>query len=251
MSRFNKTPPVVCVLLCAVAFAWSAKAQEGAVQHVHDPHIIKAGGVYYVFSTGNGIPIRRSRDLRQWENAGRVFNEDLPDWAVKAVPGAKFPWAPDILHFSGEYRLYYSISTFGSNRSCIGLAVNKTLDPHSPDYRWVDRGRVIESRSHDNWNAIDANPVLDMRGAPLAVPGIILERRQAAAAGCCQRQGLCRRHEAPFIGGAPRGERYRSPFHFPQRTILPVRLIRPLQPGSRERLQNHGGTSQANHRPIP
>ena len=55
------------------------------MQHVHDPHIVSAG---------KGIPIRHSCDLKQWKNAREVFDEDLPDWAAKAVPGAKFPWAP-------------------------------------------------------------------------------------------------------------------------------------------------------------
>ncbi len=72
-----------------------------------------------------------------------------------------FPWAPDILYFNGKYHLYYSISTFGSNRSCIGLVTNTTLDPQSKDYKWVDQGKVIESLKTDDWNAIDANPVMD------------------------------------------------------------------------------------------
>ena len=29
----------------------------------------------------------------------------------------------------------------GSQRSVIGLAVNKTLDPAARDYRWIDRDR--------------------------------------------------------------------------------------------------------------
>jgi hypothetical protein len=78
MNWSNKSLSIVCALLCNAAFVYSASAQEGAVQHVHDPHIIKAGGVYCVFSTGKGISIRRSRDLKRWGNAGRVFDEDVP-----------------------------------------------------------------------------------------------------------------------------------------------------------------------------
>ena len=136
----------------------------GAVQHVHDPSIIKEGSKYYIFSTGGGIPIRSSTDLIHWDVAGRVF-DNLPDWAKREVPGATCPWAPDISLVGNEYRLYYAISTFGHNRSCIGLAINKTLDRNSPNYHWVDRGKVIESRpDQDNWNAIDPNFVLDRSG---------------------------------------------------------------------------------------
>jgi arabinan endo-1,5-alpha-L-arabinosidase len=135
-------------------------AQQGDVSRVHDPHIIKEAGYYYIFCTGRGIPIRQSSDLINWKIAGRVFDK-LPDWAKQEIPGAVSPWAPDILYFNGKYHLYYSISTFGSNRSCIGLATNTTLDPQSKDYKWVDQGKVIESFKTDDWNCIDANPVMD------------------------------------------------------------------------------------------
>jgi arabinan endo-1,5-alpha-L-arabinosidase len=140
-------------------------AQEGAVKRVHDPCIIKAGDSFYLFSTGPGVPIRRSPDLFRWELAGRVFDAQ-PAWFAREVPGATGAWAPDIARFGGEYRLYYSVSTFGSNRSCIGLATNRTLDPADPEYRWVDHGPVLRSSRRDDFNAIDPNVVLDEEGKP-------------------------------------------------------------------------------------
>ena len=69
--------------------------------------------------------------MLQWSNFGKVFDK-VPDWAPKAVPGSRGScWAPDISFFGGKYHLYYSVSTFGSRLSCIGLATNKTLDPAS------------------------------------------------------------------------------------------------------------------------
>lgn len=156
---------LVTVLVMTV-FPPSFQGQDGAVQRVHDPHIFREGGFYYIVSTGPGIPIRRSKDLFHWEVIGRVFAE-VPKWAREAVPGVRSLWAPDISYFNGEFRLYYSVSTFGSNRSCIGLATNKTVDPTSKDYRWVDQGKVVESRpGRDDWNAIDANHVFDPQNRP-------------------------------------------------------------------------------------
>ena len=40
------------------------------------------------------------------------------------------------------YYFYYSVSTFGKNRSVIGLITNRTLDPASPDYRWPRVARL-------------------------------------------------------------------------------------------------------------
>ena len=129
----------------------------GAVS-VHDPAIVRQGNTYYVFSTGKGIAMRRSTDLYHWEYIGRVF-QDLPAWISQEVPGVSSLWAPDISYRDGRYYLYYAASTFGSNRSCIGLATNVTLDPADPDYRWVDHGKVIASTTSSNYNAIDGNVI--------------------------------------------------------------------------------------------
>jgi arabinan endo-1,5-alpha-L-arabinosidase len=132
---------------------------------VHDPAIAKEGAVYYLFSTRAGIAVRCSSDLVAWRLCGDVFAH-LPGWAVEDVPGVRGLWAPDVSFFNGKYHLYYSVSTFGSNRSSIGLATNDTLDPSSDDYRWRDSGKVIGSTASDDWNAIDPNLVLDAEGRP-------------------------------------------------------------------------------------
>lgn len=131
---------------------------------VHDPVIIREGATYYVFSTmGRYIGIRTSPDLKRWTDAGAVFAE-IPAWAKEAIPGTQGIWAPDISHVGGEYRLYYAVSTFGSNRSAIGLATSPTLDPTSKDYRWTDHGLVVMSTPKDDFNAIDPNLVVDAHG---------------------------------------------------------------------------------------
>jgi hypothetical protein len=135
----------------------------------HDPTIIKQGRYYYSIITGDigtrtYLPIRRSADLLHWEPLGTVFATP-PAWVVAELgitPGDF--WAPDITYAGGEYRLYYAASSFGTNNSVIGLATNRTLDPGSPDYRWVDHGMVIRSRTTDNFNAIDPEVVLDGPG---------------------------------------------------------------------------------------
>lgn len=138
-----------------------------AARGVHDPAAAKEGGTYWLFSTGRGIPIRRSPDLVHWDTAGRVFPDTLPAWAVAAVPGVQFPWAPDISFFAGRWHLYYALSTFGSQHSVIALATNATLDPADPAYRWVDEGPVLESQAGvSTFNAIDPNVAFDEQGQP-------------------------------------------------------------------------------------
>lgn len=142
----------------------------------HDPTLIWDGHDWYVFSTGdpavaNGtIQIRRSRDLRTWQYAGNVFDK-IPSWASEAVPGVTNLWAPAIQRHGNLYYLYYSVSTFGSNRSAIGLATNKTLDPRKPGYAWVDRGLVTSSGPSNDYNAIDPAIIDDENGTPYLAMG--------------------------------------------------------------------------------
>lgn len=139
---------------------------DPTLPRAHDPVIAKENGVYYVFSTGPGISVKTSRDLKTWSPDSRVLNP-VPAWTAKTIPGSReFYWAPDISKWDGKWHLYYAVSTFGSNHSAIGLATNRTLDPKRRDYRWVDEGVVFESVRKDNFNAIDPNVAFDDRGEP-------------------------------------------------------------------------------------
>ena len=125
----------------------------------------KAGGQYYVFSTGPGITIYQSKDMQHWQPAGRVFATE-PAWAKSIAPGFDgHLWAPDIIEKDGVFYLYYSVSAFGKNTSAIGVATNKTLDPTAKNYQWQDQGIVLQSvPERDHWNAIDPAIIRDERG---------------------------------------------------------------------------------------
>lgn len=143
---------------------------------VHDPVIVRQGGTYYIFATGPGIAVWSSPDMANWAREKPVFAAP-PAWAVAAVPGLRGSlWAPDISFADGKYYLYYSVSAFGKNTSCIGVATNTTLDPQSPDFKWVDHGKVIQSvPGQTNWNAIDPNLIVDDKGTPYLAFGSFWE----------------------------------------------------------------------------
>lgn len=142
---------------------------------VHDPVLAQGeDGRYYIFSTGMGVGVMSSADMKTWRQEPGVFfakypehetndypsiHPDVPSWAIDSV--AKFHghmWAPDVCKKNGSWYMYYSCSSFGVNGSAIGLATTKSLNPKSPDYGWKDLGPVVVShRNVDNWNAIDPN----------------------------------------------------------------------------------------------
>lgn len=174
-----------CVLLIG---ALPAGAQVGDVTPVHDPSVMQVGGVYYLFCTGRGIPIRTSVDLFHWQRAGTVFAiPPLPPPPHTGSPGRPFVlpkdwhpggpawthaysggfdsyWAPDISFFAGQFHLYYAASTFGQTHSAIGLATSASLDASSPGHGWTDRGLVVATRSDDDYNAIDPAVFCDADG---------------------------------------------------------------------------------------
>lgn len=130
----------------------------------HDPTIIQSGTTYYLFRTGTNIPVKRSTDLLNWQEAGRAFATQ-PAWmAASGVPfdSNNTMWAPDVSFFNDQYHLYYSVSAFGQNSSCIGHATRASLETGA----WEDQGSVICTTSQSNYNAIDPNIVLDTSGTP-------------------------------------------------------------------------------------
>jgi arabinan endo-1,5-alpha-L-arabinosidase len=140
-------------------------AAHAAQVEVHDPVMAKEGDTYYVFSTGPGITFYSSSNMRDWQPEGRVFPGE-PSWARQAAPTFNdHIWAPDVQFHDGRYYLYYSVSGFGKNTSGIGVTINRTLNPRSPDYRWEDQGMVLQSvPGRDLWNAIDPNVIADSKG---------------------------------------------------------------------------------------
>lgn len=148
--------------------ARSVEGQEAKTDVVvHDPVMIRQNDIYYVFCTGRGISVWKSSDLKHWIKEKPVF-ASAPSWIKETIPEFKGDfWAPDISYYRGLYYLFYAVSVFGKNSSCIGVATNKTLDPADKDFKWTDHGKVIESiPGKTNWNAIDPNLVVDREERP-------------------------------------------------------------------------------------
>jgi len=163
----------ILLYLALLVVAFQSRAQQTTpLIPAHDPVLIRQNGTYYMFCTGQGISNWSSKNMKTWKPEKPVF-ATAPEWAVKAIPGFKgHIWAPDISLHNGVYYLFYSVSAFGKNTSCIGLATNTTLDPTSPNYKWVDKGKVIQSvPGRDMWNAIDPNLVRDEKDTPWLVFG--------------------------------------------------------------------------------
>jgi len=169
MSRLLKRQKWALALTLALLTAFAAAVPSFAAFWeltgdvvVHDPTIIRVGGTYHVFSTGQGIQHLVSSNGLHWTRTSPVFAQPLSWWNTYVPNQATNDlWAPDIEYYNGKYWLYYSISSFGSNTSAIGLASATNIN--GP---WTDNGLVIRSTSSDNFNAIDPQLFIDPSGNP-------------------------------------------------------------------------------------
>jgi arabinan endo-1,5-alpha-L-arabinosidase len=156
--------PVLALIAAANLLSPSSPAQLALSgdTHAHDPsRLMKQGDTYYLYRTSRGIQMKYSANLKDWTDGGRVFPGAPPSWTTNAVPGFRgYFWAPDLIFIHGLYCLYYSVSTWGSQVSAIGLAITTNLASGT----WTDRGPVIQSTKGDPYNCIDPCPLVDTNG---------------------------------------------------------------------------------------
>lgn len=141
------------------------KKSEWGTLGTHDPSVYKDGDTYYVFSTDArvggvptpGIQVRKSKDMINWEYAGTAL-EGIP-LEAKKWSNAEGLWAPEMTKVGNEYYLYYCASSFGKNKSYIGL-----LKSNSIEGPWEDKGLVLKTNQGEDRNALDPNIIYDRNG---------------------------------------------------------------------------------------
>ncbi|EGZ13488.1 hypothetical protein PHYSODRAFT_562173 [Phytophthora sojae] len=124
-----------------------------ACTNAHDPSIIRRDdGTYFRFSTGGRIAIHTAPALTgPWTYKGAA----VPAGSIINLNGKDDLWAPDVHKAGNFYYLYYSVSSFGTQDSAIGVARSSSLD--GP---WEDSGSTgITSDASKPYNAIDPNLV--------------------------------------------------------------------------------------------
>lgn len=159
-SSFLALPAAVMLALTpSSASAYPGPGRVTGDVAVHDPTMLRrADGRYLLYST-HGLPeSRTSTDRIAFSRNGNALSSP-PGWWSRYSPGND-PWAPDISYHGGKYLMYYSVSSFGSNTSAIGLATSATGLPGS----WSDQGMVYSSTSGSDYNAIDPDLFVDSDG---------------------------------------------------------------------------------------
>ncbi len=130
----------------------------------HDPTLINENGTWWEFQTGAGIYGKVSRNGGlQWDPLPSVLPNGLSWWRTYVPNQAGIDvWAPDVKVYNGRTYMYYSVSTFGSKVSLIGLISASSIAAGD----WRDDGLVIRTTASNDYNAIDPDLVVDANGAP-------------------------------------------------------------------------------------
>jgi arabinan endo-1,5-alpha-L-arabinosidase len=133
------------IVFLSLFLAGTLIAQTGK-PFIHDPStIVECDGKYYTFGTGGGGLI--SEDGWTWSGGG-----------VRPGGGA----APDAMKIGDRYLVVYGATGGGSNhKGKIYTMWNKTLDPHSPDFKYTDTVVVATSDGYEDCDAIDPGLMLD------------------------------------------------------------------------------------------
>jgi arabinan endo-1,5-alpha-L-arabinosidase len=133
-----------------------------------DPSVLFDGQAYWIASTGPGMPLRSSTDLRDVTLLGDAV-DGLPDWADDAVPAATHYWSPDLASFGGRYHLYYALASSTPRQACIGHATATELGTVGA---WTDDGApLLCTQPEADWFAIDPSVLVEADGSAWLLVG--------------------------------------------------------------------------------
>lgn len=143
--------------LC-LASVWSLSGDLNS----HDPAIVKEGNTWWTFRTwGAGIGVAWSSDGHAWNTGTPIFQSGLSWWHAYNGNTA-WTWAPSVVNYGGKALCFYAVSTFGSQKSAIGLTTASSIATGN----WADQGAIITSQSGFSYNAIDPCFATDASSQP-------------------------------------------------------------------------------------
>lgn len=166
---------LVTCCICSLGFSENNNAPQFTEVSVHDPDVIKVENTYYVF--GSHLASAKSNDLIKWSQ----ISTDLPQIRVKNplvsdqfysefkevfdLIGNIDTWASSIIELNGKYYMYLSVSSWGSPKSAIVLAISDKVEGY---YRYETI--VLTSGFEEGYNpmihpnAIDPHVFFDKEG---------------------------------------------------------------------------------------
>lgn len=144
---------LVLAAWASTAFGFANPGACSGLCNAHDPSIIRRGdGKYFRFTTGGLINIHTAPDITgPWTFSCTMLSANAN--LTTSGNAGKDLWAPDVSLVGNTYYVYYSVSTFGTQESGIGLATSNSMNCGT----FTDWGATgVASVAGKPYNAIDA-----------------------------------------------------------------------------------------------
>ncbi len=116
-------------LFLAVILAQEASAgmtyTNPVIKSGADPGILTHDGIYYLYTTGFGIPVYSSEDLVNWKSRG---------FALKGgKAGKRKYWAPEVIEKDGKFLMHYSAELPGLGHRIFAGVSDSPLGPFTDE----------------------------------------------------------------------------------------------------------------------
>jgi beta-xylosidase len=151
-------------LLAGQAQATITPSYDG---NLPDPSVTWSGSAYYAFGTqdGDGSQSNIQRISSTSLTGGWTPTADAPQTAREALPTANLPtwaapgatWAPEVIHYNGQWLMYYTVHDAVTNQQCVSVATAASPDAAFDD---TSGGPLVCL----NGSSIDPSPYLDASG---------------------------------------------------------------------------------------
>ena len=210
----------------------------------HDPTLINENGTWWEFQTGTGIfgKVSRNGGL-QWDPLPSVLPNGLSWWRTY-VPNqsGNDVWAPDVKVYNGRTYMYYSVSTFGSKVSLIGLISASSIATGD----WRDDGLVIRTTQQQRLQRHRSGPGRRCQWRAVAVLRLVEFRHQAHATG--QQHET---HRLAVFDRQPRRRHRGAEHRAAQWLLLSVRVDGHLLPGREQHVPDSLRAFDQHHGAVP
>lgn len=136
------------------------------VSQLADPTVIRFNNAFYLFDTGDRIPIFKSFDMVNWEFYGYMMSEQDFNNVKTLTDNFLGTWAPDVIKIGNKWVCYVSLADRDYINKCKVIAF--TAD--RPDEEWTYSNVVVDNPNNNVKECIDPDVIID-NGIPYMFVG--------------------------------------------------------------------------------
>ncbi|MDY2729322.1 MAG: family 43 glycosylhydrolase [Clostridium sp.] len=136
------------------------------ISQLADPTVIRFNNCFYLFSTGDRIPIFKSSDMVNWEFYKYMISEEDFNVIKSLTDNFLGTWAPDVVKIGDKWVGYVSLADNDYINKCKVIAF--TAD--RPDEEWTYKNIIVDTKNNGVKECIDPDVIVE-NGIPYMFVG--------------------------------------------------------------------------------